>query len=241
MLFECRDLCYRYTSEYVLENVSFSVNEKDFLAIIGPNGGGKTTLIKILLGLLKPNSGDIFYPNPVNFCSQSLVGYVPQDTGINSDFPIQAIDIVKMGFLKRNIFGCRVGKKETLLAFEMLEKLGIKHLAYKRISDLSGGQRQRVLIARALCGDPKLVILDEPTSSIDVKTQDEIYKILKTFNTIHTIIVISHDISILLGYASRVLYVNKEVIVHKLPNLDLDTNGHLCEVDLLDRFAILEE
>lgn len=237
-LLECTGLSYRYGSDYVLENVNFSVNEKDFLAVIGPNGGGKTTLIKILLGLLSPNKGKISYPNPSIFNPHSLIGYVPQDTTINSDFPIQAIDVVKMGFLKKSFFGYKVSKKETLLAFEMLEKLGIKDLAYNRISDLSGGQRQRVLIARALCGNPKLIILDEPTSSIDTKTQSEIYKILKSFNAFHTIIVISHDISILLGYASRVLYVNKEVVVHKVPSLNLDTNGHICEVDLLDRFAI---
>ncbi|PAF53296.1 ABC transporter [Helicobacter sp. 13S00482-2] len=237
-LLECKDLCYRYGSDYVLENVNFSVMEDDFLAVIGPNGGGKTTLIKILLGLLEPNKGKIFYPHNSVFNPHSLIGYVPQDTTINSDFPIQAIDVVKMGFLKKNLFGYKVSKNETILAFEMLDKLGVKDLAYKRISELSGGQRQRVLIARALCGSPKLIILDEPTSSIDTKTQSEIYKILKSFNAFHTIIVISHDISVLLGYASRVLYVNKEVIVHKIPNLNLDTDGHICEVDLLDKFAI---
>ncbi|PAF41335.1 ABC transporter ATP-binding protein [Helicobacter sp. 11S03491-1] len=236
-LLECKALSFRYGNEYVLENINFSIMEKDFLAVIGPNGGGKTTLIRILLGLLKPNKGEIVYPNPLMFDSHSLIGYVPQDTTINSDFPIQAIDVVKMGFLKKSFLGYKVSKKETYIAFEMLEKLGVAHLAHYRISELSGGQRQRILIARALCGNPKLIILDEPTSSIDTKTQSEIYKILKNFNTFHTIIVISHDISILLGYASRVLYVNKEVITHKLPNVNLDTNGHICEVDLLDRFA----
>ncbi|WP_257874432.1 ABC transporter ATP-binding protein [Helicobacter sp. 11S02596-1] len=236
-LLECKELFYRYDKEYVLENVNFSLKNGDFLAVIGPNGGGKTTLIKILLGLNHPHKGGIFYPNPSILNPQSLIGYVPQDTTINSDFPIQAIDVVKMGFLSQRFFGCHLGKKETALALEMLEKLGIAHLAYERISDLSGGQRQRVLIARALCGNPKLIILDEPTSSIDIKAQKEIYKILKTFNRNHTIIVISHDISILLGYASRVLYVNKEVIVHQIPNLNLDTDGHICEVDLLDKFA----
>ncbi|MDO7253644.1 metal ABC transporter ATP-binding protein [Helicobacter cappadocius] len=237
-LLQCEGLFYRYGSDYVLENVNFSVLQNDFLAVIGPNGGGKTTLIKILLGLFSPNKGKIFYPNSSVFNPNSLIGYVPQDTTINSDFPIQAIDVVRMGFLKKTILGCKVSKNETLLALEMLDKLGVKHLAYKRISELSGGQRQRVLIARALCGNPKLIILDEPTSSIDTKTQGEIYKILKSFNAFHTIIVISHDISVLLGYASRVLYVNKEVVVHKIPNLNLDTNGHICEVDLLDRFVI---
>ncbi|WP_253248273.1 ATP-binding cassette domain-containing protein [Helicobacter sp. 12S02634-8] len=237
-LLEGKGLYYRYDTHYVLENIHFSINQNDFLALIGPNGGGKTTLIKLLLGLLKPNKGHILYPNPLIFDAQSLIGYVPQDTTINSDFPIQAIDVVKMGFLKQRIFGCHLGKKETAKALEMLDRLGIAHLAYKRISHLSGGQRQRVLIARSLCGDPKLIILDEPTSNIDIQAQKEIYKILKSFNLNHTIIVISHDISILLGYASRVLYVNKEVISHDVPSLSLDMSQHICEVDLLDKFVI---
>lgn len=237
-LLECKNLSYRYSNEYVLENVNFILEDRDFLALIGPNGGGKTTLVKLILRLLKPNKGQINYPNVEIFNPSSLIGYVPQDTTINSDFPIQAIDVVKMGFLKKRFLGYKVSKKEEYDALEMLEKLGIKDLAYRRISDLSGGQRQRVLIARALSGGPKLIILDEPTSSIDTKTQKEIYQLLKTFNNFHTIIVISHDISILLGYASKVLFVNKEVVEHKVPNLSLDINGHICEVDLLDKFAI---
>lgn len=247
ILLECRNLSFSYDgNEDTLKNVNLFLKERDFLAIIGPNGGGKTTLVKILLGLLKAKKGNIYYPNLKILNPKSLIGYVPQDTNLNSDFPIQAIDVVKMGFLKKELFGHTFSKKEskkqeTQNALKFLDKLGIAHLAYRRISELSGGQRQRVLIARAICGEPKLLILDEPTSSIDTKTQTEIYKILKNFNAFYTIIVISHNLSILLEHASKILYVNKEIVTHEVSGLALDTNGHMSEVSLLDKFVLSGE
>ena len=232
-LIACRDLFFAYQSEFVLKEVNFEVFDGDFLAIIGPNGGGKTTLIKLLLGLLSPTRGDILYQDAL----KSKIGYVPQDTSLNSDFPIQVLDVVKMGFLKPRLLGCSISAQESQQVFEILEKLNIAHLAKKKIGELSGGQRQRVLIARALCGNPKVVVLDEPTSNIDSQTQKEIYELLKNFNQFHTIIVISHDISLLLGYASKVLSVNKEVVLHDVPRLELPFEGHVCEVDILNKIA----
>lgn len=229
-IIECKNLSFAYQGEEVLKDINFDVYDKDFLAIIGPNGGGKTTLIKLILGLLTPKKGEIKYQT-----LREKIGYVPQDTCINPDFPIQVIDVVKMGFLKPKIFGFRAEKKQIKEAIDILEKLGIDHLAYRKFGDLSGGQRQRVLIARALCGNPDIIILDEPTSNIDLKTQKEIYELLKTFNRFHTIIVISHDISLLLGYASRVLSVNREVVLHDMPDFTIPFDGHICEVDILNK------
>ncbi|WP_104696832.1 MULTISPECIES: metal ABC transporter ATP-binding protein [unclassified Helicobacter] len=227
---ECENVSFAYHSDDVLQNVNFNVYDKDFLAIIGPNGGGKTTLVKLILGLLTPKKGEIKYQT-----LREKIGYVPQDTCINPEFPIQVIDVVKMGFLKPKLFGFRAKKEQTKEAFKILEKLGIQHLAHRKFGDLSGGQRQRVLIARALCGNPDIIILDEPTSNIDSRTQKEIYDLLKTFNQFHTIIVISHDISILLGYASRVLSVNREVVLHDMPKFEIPIDGHICEVDILNK------
>ncbi len=232
-ILQCQDLFFAYHHEYVLENVNFDLFARDFLAIIGPNGGGKTTLVKLLLGLLQPTKGKLLYQASL----KRQIGYVPQDTSINSDFPIQVIDVVKMGFLKSSLWGYKVSKEECKKAFEILETLGIGHLASKKIGELSGGQRQRVLIARALCGNPRMIILDEPTSNIDTKTQREIYDLLKNFNNFHTIIVISHDISILLGYASKVLSVNKEAVLHDVPRLDVSLDGHICEIDILNKIT----
>lgn len=211
-ILKCENLGFSYDKEPVLENINFEIESGDFLALIGPNGGGKSTLAKLLLGLLKPTRGEISYPSPNLFSQNSLIGYTPQDTSINKDFPIQALDVVFMGFLERRGLGYKITKSNIAEANEILEKLGISHLRGRKISDLSGGQRQRVLIARALCGAPRLLILDEPTSNIDLPTQKEIYALLKNINTKHTIIVISHDISTLLECANKVLFVNRTLI-----------------------------
>lgn len=232
-IIECKELCFAYHHDYVLENVSFDIFERDFVAVIGPNGGGKTTLIKLLLGLLQPTQGKLICQNDL----KTQIGYIPQDTSINSDFPIQVIDVVRMGFLKPSFFGCKINQEIDKQVFAILKRLDILHLANKKIGELSGGQRQRALIARALCGNPKVIILDEPTSNIDTKTQKEIYDLLKEFNNFHTIIVISHDISILLGYASKVLSVNREVVLHDAPSLEISFDGHICEVDILNKIT----
>lgn len=210
IILKLQNISFKYGNNIVLKNISFDVRKGDFIALIGPNGGGKTTLAKIILGLLKQNSGEIIYPNVTLFNKNSLIGYTSQETNINKDFPIQAFDVVLMGFLRSKIFGYKITKTDKIQAQKIMEILKIDSLKYRKISDLSGGQRQRVMIARALCGTPKLLIFDEPTANIDMPTQKEIYQLLKQINLNHTIILISHDISIL-EYASKVLFVNCEI------------------------------
>lgn len=231
------NVTFSYGREEIFKSVNFEILHKEFLGIIGPNGGGKTTFIKILLGLITNFTGNIKYPNPSLFANRKDIGYVPQNTQININFPITIVEIVEMGILETKIFGFRVNKKQKMMALEILSKLGIENLAYKKISDLSGGERQRVFIARALIGNPKLLILDEPTSNIDTQTQNEIYKLLKTINEFHTIITISHDIPITLEYASRILHINRAIHVHETPNITLNRQGHVCEIDIFQDFA----
>ena len=209
-----KNICFKYENNFVLKNIDFAVNKGDFIALIGPNGGGKTTLAKILLGLLKPSSGEIIYPNVTLFNKNSLIGYTSQESNINKDFPIQAFDIVLMGFLQAKTLGYKITKTDKLEARKIMEILNIWHIKDKKIANLSGGQRQRVMIARALCGNPKLLIFDEPTANIDMPTQKEIYQLLKQINANHTIILISHDISVL-EYANKVLFVNCEILSQK--------------------------
>lgn len=211
IILDLKNISLKYTNNFVLKNINFYVKQGDFIALIGPNGGGKTTLAKILLGLLKPTSGTVLYPNVTLFNKNSLIGYSAQDSNINNDFPIQALDVVLMGFLKQKIFGYKITKNDKIEAQKIMESLNIWHLKNHKISTLSGGQRQRVMIARALCGNPKLLIFDEPTANIDIPTQKEIYQNLKQINTNHTIILISHDIAVL-EYASKVLFVNCEIL-----------------------------
>ena len=231
-ILEIKDLSFEYTKNIkVLENINLEINSEDFLAIIGPNGGGKSTLLKLILGLLKSKDGSI-----IKTLKNEQIGYVPQNTNLNTDFPITALEVVLMGHItaKKRIFG--YAKEDIACAKYSLEQVGMKGFENRKIGDLSGGQRQRVFIARALCSNPKVILLDEPTASIDVKGQNEIYELLKQLNKDICIVVVSHDISVLLNYAKKVAHVNKNLVYHSLENIQENiktTDEHLCEVELL--------
>ncbi|MWV61491.1 ATP-binding cassette domain-containing protein [Helicobacter saguini] len=217
-----------------------SKHQKDSIESKHQKDSTKNINININTTNKEPYQSGIFYPNKDLFNSTKQIGYVPQNTQINLNFPIMAIEVVEMGFLESKMFGFRVKKKQRQKAMLLLEKLKIAHLAFKKIGELSGGERQRVLIARALAGDKKLLILDEPTSNIDTKTQKEIYKILQQINKFHTIISISHDIPITLEYATRILYINKQIHSHEVPKLTLNSDkndGHICEIDIFQDFV----
>ncbi|WP_419770385.1 MAG: metal ABC transporter ATP-binding protein [Candidatus Marinarcus sp.] len=227
---EIKNLCFAYDKENVLENINLDVAHDDFLAIIGPNGGGKSTLLKLILGLLKPKSGKIM----VNV-DRAFLGYVPQNTNLNINFPITALEVVLMGHIggKRTLFG--YSKEERSCAMNSLKQVGMEDFADIKIGNLSGGQRQRVFIARALCANPKIILLDEPTASIDVKGQQEVYDLLKRLSQNIAVVVVSHDISVLLNYAKNVVHVNKSMVYHKLQEMNnkVKEGEHLCEVELL--------
>ncbi len=227
---EIKELSYKYDKVNVLEDINLQIKSGDFLAIIGPNGGGKSTLLKLILSLLSPLKGEI-----IKSLKEEDFGYVPQNTNLNIDFPITALEVVLMGHIgnKRRFFGYL--KEEVSCAMNSLEQVGMKEYANSKIGNLSGGQRQRVFIARALCANPKIMLLDEPTASIDVKGQKEVYELLAKLNKNITIVVVSHDISVLLNYAKSVAHVNKNLVFHKLDNINknINENEHLCEVELL--------
>ena len=230
-LINIKNLFFKYQKTEVLENVNLTIKDDDFLAIIGPNGGGKSTLLKLILGLLPLQSGTI-----EKNIENNQVGYVPQNTNLNIDFPITALEVVLMGHIssKKRLFG--YSKDEISCALESLNQVGMKDFANKKIGDLSGGQRQRVFIARALCSNPKIMLLDEPTASIDVKGQQEIYELLRELNKSICIVVVSHDLSILLNYAKNVAHINRSLVYHSLAEVQKNVtlaDDHLCEVELL--------
>ncbi|OCL92774.1 metal ABC transporter ATP-binding protein [Arcobacter porcinus] len=230
-LINIENLFFKYQKIDVLENINLKIRDDDFLAIIGPNGGGKSTLLKLILGLLTNYSGTI----EKNIRTDEI-GYVPQNTNLNMDFPITALEIVLMGdnSSKKRLFG--YSKEAISCAKKSLEQVGMLNHINSKIGDLSGGQRQRVFIARALCSKPKIMLLDEPTASIDVKGQQEIYELLKELNKTICIVVVSHDLSILLNYAKDVAHINKSLVYHSLEELQKNvtlTDDHLCEVELL--------
>ena len=230
-LINIKNLFFKYQKTEVLENVNLTIKDDDFLAIIGPNGGGKSTLLKLILGLLPLQSGTI-----EKNIENNQVGYVPQNTNLNIDFPITALEVVLMSHIssKKRLFG--YSKDEISCAIESLNQVGMKDFANKKIGDLSGGQRQRVFIARALCSNPKIMLLDEPTASIDVQGQQEIYELLRELNKTICIVVVSHDLSILLNYAKNVAHVNRGLVYHSLAEVQKNVtlaDDHLCEVELL--------
>ncbi len=233
---QIKDLSFAYDKQNILEDINLNIEQKDFLAIIGPNGGGKSTLLKLMLGINKIQKGTIEILGTKPEKNLSSIGYVPQNTNINIDFPIKVIEIVMMGHVghKRPLIGYK--KEEIACAMGALEQVGMADFAQNKVGSLSGGQRQRVMIARALCAHPKILLLDEPTASIDASGQKQIYDLLKILNKTITIIVVSHDISVILSYASKVAHINKTLTYHDISNKqkNLQNNDeHFCEVEML--------
>jgi zinc transport system ATP-binding protein len=240
---EIRNLSFAYGKEPVLENINLRVEERDFLVLIGPNGGGKSTLVKLILGINHLKNGSIKVFNRPPHKNLAQIGYVPQNTNVNLNFPIKAIEVVMMGHRshKPSIFGYK--KEEIAHAMYVLKQVGMEEYAHKKIGSLSGGQRQRVMIARALCSNPKILLLDEPTSSIDTDGQKQVYKLLKELNKRITVIVASHDLSIILEYANKVAHINKKITFHDLSSMkkEFDTaKHHICEVELLQMLGKLK-
>ena len=213
-IIEIQNLNFSYNNQFALRDVNLSVNHGDFVAMIGPNGGGKTTLLKLMLGLLKADSGEMRIFNRPPQDVSHRIGYVPQDVHINQDFPISALDVVLMGTLRPGKGWSRHSHQDRRAALNALEQVEMKKFRDHRIGELSGGQKQRVFVARALVTDPDLLFLDEPTASIDTRGQNEFYRLLKELNESITIIVVSHDLMVISGYVKSVICVNQRVHYH---------------------------
>lgn len=238
-MIELENVSFYYANTLALKDINLKYDSKDFLTIIGPNGGGKSTLIRLILGLLKPACGEVrvFGKDPSK--EQYFLSYVPQQIPLNYSFPMSVLDVALMGRLSKKTLGF-YNKDDKLKALEALKKVGVSEFAKRRINDLSGGQRQRVYIARALCANAKIIILDEPTASIDIKGQTEIYSLLKGLNqTGIGVIMISHDINVAINYATKVAHVNKILTMHDVNFKDdflthlSSHKDHFCDVELI--------
>ena len=205
---------FSYDGVPALEDVNLTIFELDFLSIVGPNAGGKTTLLKIILGLLKPASGTVrvFGEAPVK--ARSRIGYMPQQASLDFLFPVTVLDVVLMGRLGNGkSFGLyRRADKEA--AVESLKRVELYQARNRSFGQLSGGQRQRVLIARALVSNPDLLLLDEPTANVDAVIETELYEILKQLNEKMTIALVTHDLGFVSRYVKSVACVNRRVVVH---------------------------
>lgn len=206
-------------SPSILQNVNLQIANGEFIGIVGPNGGGKTTLLKLILGLLRPLSGTIkIFDQPLEL-ARTMIGYVPQFSYFDRDFPISVEQVVLSGRLgKTNIFG-KYNNKDKEIVCEILQQLEIMHLLKKSINELSGGQLQRVMIARALASEPKLLLFDEPTANIDIHAEKNIFDLLKVINKKITILLVSHDIGFISHYINKVVCVNTTVACHHTSEL----------------------
>lgn len=233
---EIEDLNIKYNNISVLKDINLTIDDKEFVAIIGPNGGGKTTLLKAILGLTKPSTGKIrIYGSMPGYKSNSI-GYVPQFTKFEKTFPIDVFDVVLMGRLKSDIkFFHKYSKEDIEYAKNIMNMLDIYKLKDRQIGQLSGGQLQRVLIARALCMEPKLLLLDEPTASLDEQSKSNIYSILKDLNKKITILIVTHDVGFVFSYIDKVACLNQKLFYHGEPELNKDIMDKVygCPVDVI--------
>jgi zinc transport system ATP-binding protein len=203
-----------YDHRPVLEGINLEVEEGDFLAVVGPNGGGKTTLLRLILGYLSPVSGSIRVLEQAPRNVRSQIGYVPQHGEFARDFPVTVKDVVLMGRIKPGSLFPGYNEADLDAAAQAMEAVSILELADRRFGALSGGQKQRTLIARALSSNPLLLLLDEPTASVDSRVEKDIYELLRALNKRMTIIMVSHDLGFVSSYVNKVACVNRRLVVH---------------------------
>jgi len=217
-IFDVKNLYFKVHGQQILENISFEIHNGEYIAIIGPNGGGKTTLIRLLLGLEEPTSGSIaiFGKELKKFKQWHKIGYVPQRASlVDVNFPATVEDIVKMGRVAKRGFFAGFSKEDKLKVEDAMVKMDITHLRNKMVGRLSGGQRQRVMIARALASSPEILILDEPNTGVDVTSQQRFYALLKKLNQEEqiTILFITHDIGVIADDIGRVFTINRKATI----------------------------
>ena len=224
-LIELQNIAAIYDEKKVLSDVNLQVYEKDFLGVIGPNGGGKTTLIKLILGLIKPSSGRISFFHDGICVSNINMGYLPQYNQIDKKFPISVYEVVLSGLSKQKSLFKHFTQQQHLLVQETIERIGLTGLEKRAIGELSGGQLQRALLGRAIVAKPDVVILDEPNTYIDKRFETKLYQLLDEINRECAIILVSHDIGTVLQNVKSIACVNETLDYHA----DTEISGEWLE------------
>jgi zinc transport system ATP-binding protein len=231
-LFEMHSMSATYGANMVLQDVDFTVNECDYVGIIGPNGGGKTTLLKVILGFLRPVKGEIVFNNEL--IDGKSIGYLPQILTGDINYPVTVTDIILSGLMIRKGIISRMSTSDRKKAGMVIDELGLSDMAGSTLNELSGGQIQRVLLGRAIIGDPKLLLLDEPGNFVDSNFENDFYEKLRDLNKRMAILMVSHDIGTISSYIKSFACVNKRLHYHpshEITNEDLLAYG--CPIQLI--------
>ncbi len=230
-----RDLSVALEGELVLDEVNLTVNELDFIGLIGPNGGGKTTLLRTLLGLITPTWGEVSVMGGSVKAGRRYISYVPQAVEFDRDFPVKVWEVALMGRLSHRGLLRRYTASDRAVVADALGKVGMLELEDRPLGELSGGQRQRVYIARALATEPKIMLLDEPMANVDPQTSSNIYELLGQLNERITILMISHDLAAISSYVKTVGCLNRRLFYHGGRQItpEMLEAGYQCPVDLI--------
>ncbi len=227
-LIELREVSFGYAEEKVIDGVNLIIRPSDFIGMIGPNGGGKSTIIKIIMGLLVPWSGTITFPPDIN------IGYLPQYQEFDSRFPISVEEVVLSGLLKKGRIAARVKRPDREKAARVLNLVGMQAYARRSIGELSGGQMQRVFIGRALISDPDLLILDEPVTYVDNRFEQELYQLLEAINRSTAILLVSHDVGQIVSSVRTIACVNRHLHYHPSNKITEEIlASYNCPIDLI--------
>lgn len=223
---------FRYDGPAVLENIDLEVADGEFLGVVGPNAGGKSTLLKLILGLLVPNSGRVSVLGLPPRRGSRMVGYVPQHPSFRRDFPISVGDAVLLGRLGCGGARWWLRQADRAVVRRVMAEMEVGDLAARQLHTLSGGQLQRVLVARAMASEPRILILDEPTANIDQRKETDIFDLLQQLNQRMTIIVVSHDIGFISRYVHRVACLNRTLMCHHTAEIDGRVISDLYDADV---------
>jgi len=231
-LFEMYSLSASYGANLVLQDVNFKVNENDFIGVIGPNGGGKTTLLRVILGLVKPVTGRMVFNNEL--LNGNGIGYLPQMSTGDINYPVTVTDIILSGLMIRKGIISRMSASDKKKADNVIDELGLSGMSESTLNELSGGQIQRVLLARAIIGNPRLLLLDEPGNFVDTTFENDFYEKLKDLNKRMAILMVSHDVGTISSHIKSFACVNRSLHYHPSPEItNEDLLAYGCPIQLV--------
>lgn len=237
---EFKDVWVQYNGLTILQGINMVIEPNDFLGIIGPNGGGKTTLLKLILGLIKPSRGRVIVFGDSPQKTRKHIGYVPQHNLFDRDFPVSVWEVVMMGRNGRAGLFTRYGKDDKSAAERALQMVGMMAFKDKQIGKLSGGEQQRVFIARALVTDPEMLLLDEPTASVDPAMQTEFYEMLDGLKSKMAIVLVSHDLSAVSVHVDKIACLNQELFHHGSGQIEAEVleAAYKCPIQMITHGVI---